>query len=90
MSKPSEVIDSTVLAEVLSEEFEDYQVNVTTDDTISITDSFPAGFYNPNELEVFEQSVREFVLQYTQEWDIETVTGNNLEGYYQALIVTPD
>lgn len=83
----SDAVAPSVLEGVLSDEFDDFQVEVVDGESIIVTDSFAAGFYHPDELDAFEQSLQEYLLQYTQLWEVGDVSGNHLEGYYRAVLV---
>lgn len=79
-------LKAPVLTGSLEDEFEDCQVEADGDDCVIITDSFAAGMAHPEDFEAFKQQVRQFVLQYTEVWDVDSFNHNRIEGYHQAVL----
>lgn len=80
-----------MLAEELDEHFEEYTATETDDETaVIVADRMPAGMYHPDEFEVFEDAIEQFVLQYTGAWQVERTNMNPIEGQSTAVLTRTD
>lgn len=80
-------VDSSVLARELRDDLGDVEVSVVGSSRVVVSESYAPGMWRYEYFESFVDRVREFIVQYTVEWELDASSCNRVEGVHRVVLI---